>query len=142
MIIKTEIRSQETRRFIICQSKGQADILKAAELSIFKITMEGKAKKYEDRKDLTDYMEPVGEKESSYGSERTEVFRGQTYVFAAAMPGIGYYAVLGAAGELAARKIQAEGISVRILFRKRQRKSFLRMFAGKSKKAASALKQS
>ena len=30
--------------------------------------------------------------------------------------GIGYYAVLGAAGELAARKIQAEGISVRILF--------------------------
>ena len=43
MIIKTEIRSQETRRFIICQSKGQADILKAAELSIFKITMEGKA---------------------------------------------------------------------------------------------------
>ena len=68
MIIKTEIRSQETRRFIICQSKGQADILKAAELSIFKITMEGKAKKYEDRKDLTDYMEPVGEKESSYGS--------------------------------------------------------------------------
>ena len=62
MIIKTEIRSQETRRFIICQSKGQADILKAAELSIFKITMEGKAKKYEDRKDLTDYMEPVGEK--------------------------------------------------------------------------------
>lgn len=87
MIIKTEIRSQETRRFIICQSKGQADILKAAELSIFKITMEGKAKKYEDRKDLTDYMEPVGEKESSYGSDGRKFFRGQTYVFAAAMPG-------------------------------------------------------
>ena len=74
MIIKTEIRSQETRRFIICQSKGQADILKAAELSIFKITMEGKAKKYEDRKDLTDYMEPVGEKESSYGSDGRKFF--------------------------------------------------------------------
>ena len=47
LIIKTEIRSQETRRFIICQSKGQADILKAAELSIFKITMEGKDLNYD-----------------------------------------------------------------------------------------------
>lgn len=141
MIIKTEIRSQETRRFIICQSKGQADILKAAELSIFKITMEGKAKKYEDRKDLTDYMEPVGEKESSYGSDGRK-FSWADVCVCGGHAGIGYYAVLGAAGELAARKIQAEGISVRILFRKRQRKSFLRMFVGKSKKAASALKQS
>gem|GEM_PF-6612118 len=56
MIIKTEIRSQETRRFIICQSKGQADILKAAELSIFKITMEGKAKKIVNGED-TAYLE-------------------------------------------------------------------------------------
>lgn len=124
MIIKTEIRSQETRRFIICQSKGQADILKAAELSIFKITMEGKAKKYEDRKDLTDYMEPVGEKESSYGSDGRKFFVGRRMCLRRPCR-VGYYAVLGAAGELAARKIQAEGISVRILFPEETEEEFL-----------------
>ena len=86
MIIKTEIRSQETRRFIICQSKGQADILKAAELSIFKITMEGKAKKYEDRKDLTDYMEPVGEKKV-HMDQTDGSFSWADVCVAAAMPG-------------------------------------------------------
>ena len=127
MIIKTEIRSQETRRFIICQSKGQADILKAAELSIFKITMEGKAKKYEDRKDLTDYMEPVGEKESSYGSDGRKFF-------------VGRRMVLGAAGELAARKIQAEGISVRILFPEETEEEFLADVCGEIQKGCECIK--
>ncbi len=78
---------------MICQSKGQADILKAAELSIFKITMERKAKKYEDRKDLTDYMEPVGEKESSYGSDGRK-FSWADVCVCGGHAGIGYYAVL------------------------------------------------
>lgn len=67
-------------------------------------------------------------------------FRGRDVCVCGGHAGIGYYAVLGAAGELAARKIQAEGISVRILFRKRQR----RVSCGclwEIQKAASALKQ-
>lgn len=139
MIIKTEIRSQETRRFIICQSKGQADILKAAELSIFKITMEGKAKKYEDRKDLTDYMEPVGEKESSYGSDGRK-FSWADVCVCGGHAGIGYYAVLGAAGELAARKIQAEGISVRILFPEETEEEFLADVCGEIQKGCECIK--
>lgn len=39
--------------------------------------------------------------------------------------GIGYYAVLGAAGELASRKIRAEGISLRILFPETADEDFL-----------------
>ncbi len=136
---KTEIRSQETRRFIICQSKGQADILKAAELSIFKITMEGKAKKYEDRKDLTDYMEPVGEKESSYGSDGRKFFVGRRMCLRRPCRDR-VLCGLGAAGELAARKIQAEGISVRILFPEETEEEFLRMFVGKSKKGCECIK--
>ena len=102
--------------------------------------MEGKAKKYEDRKDLTDYMEPVGGKRKFIWIRRTEVFRGQTYVFAAAMPGIGYYAVLGAAGELAARKIQAEGISVRILFPEETEEEFLADVCGEIQKGCECIK--
>ena len=65
--------------------------------------MEGKAKKYEDRKDLTDYMEPVGEKRKVHMDQTDGSFSwARRYVFAAANAGIGYYAVLGAAGELAA----------------------------------------
>ena len=136
MIIKTEIRSQETRRFIICQSKGQADILKAAELSIFKITMEGKAKKYEDRKDLTDYMEPVGEKESSYGSDGRKFFVGRRMCLRRPCRD----RVLGAAGELAARKIQAEGISVRILFPEETEEEFLADVCGEIQKGCECIK--
>lgn len=42
--------------------------------------------------------------------------------------GIGYYAVLGAAGKLASRKIRAEGISVRILFPETADEDFLAAF--------------
>ena len=138
MIIKPRSAHRKTRRFIICQSKGQADILKAAELSIFKITMEGKAKKYEDRKDLTDYMEPVGEKEV-HMDQTDGSFSWADVCVCGGHAGIGYYAVLGAAGELAARKIQAEGISVRILFPEETEEEFLADVCGESKKAASAL---
>ena len=48
--------------------------------------------------------------------------------------GIGYYAVLGAAGELAARKIQAEGISVRILFPEETEEEFLADVCGEIQK--------
>ena len=130
MIIKTEIRSQETRRFIICQSKGQADILKAAELSIFKITMEGKAKKYEDRKDLTDYMEPVGEKESSYGSDGRKFFVGRRM----------YFAGCQFSRRAQNRIIQAEGISVRILFPEETEEEFLADVCGEIQKGCECIK--
>lgn len=139
MIIKTEIRSQETRRFIICQSKGQADILKAAELSIFKITMEGKAKKYEDRKDLTDYMEPVGEKESSYGSDGRKFFVGRRMCLRRPCRDR-VLCGFGRGGRTGSRKIQAEGISVRILFPEETEEEFLADVCGEIQKGCECIK--
>ena len=54
--------------------------------------------------------------------------------------GIGYYAVLGAAGELAARKIQAEGISVRILFPEETEEEFLADVCGEIQKGCECIK--
>ena len=101
--------------------------------------MEGKAKKYEDRKDLTDYMEPVGAKRKFIWIRRTEVFVGRRMCLRRPCRDR-VLCGFGAAGELAARKIQAEGISVRILFPEETEEEFLADVCGEIQKGCECIK--